>query len=128
MNFLPQCFVMSESSNMLIAQRFFPRRWWGKRAAEGTGGGKGTHFASFGWCLWHVTKRHPHFLCSGQTGPWQLNIQRKIRERIESLERQVAEHSEEKEQLDQALQRNSELEAQIATLQRMAPLLQGRAL
>jgi hypothetical protein len=19
-------------------------------------GGKGTHFASFGWCLWHVTK------------------------------------------------------------------------
>ena len=52
------------------------------------------------------------------------------REHIENLERQVAELSEKKEQLGQALQRNSELEAQIATLQQqvthMALLLQGR--
>jgi hypothetical protein len=43
----------------------------------------------------------------------QRIIRQQNREHIENLERQVAELSEEKEQLDQALQRNSELEAQI---------------
>jgi len=57
----------------------------------------------------------------------QRIIRKRTREHIENLERQVAELSEEK---DQALQHNSELETQIATLQQqvthMALLLQGR--
>lgn len=60
----------------------------------------------------------------------QRIVRQQTKEHIENLKRQAAEPSEEKEQLDQALQRNSELEAQIATLQRqvthMALLLQGR--
>ena len=54
----------------------------------------------------------------------QRIIRQRTREHIENLERQVAELSEEK---DQALQRNSELEAQIATLERQIThmLLQG---
>jgi hypothetical protein len=90
---LSQFFVMSESSNMLIAQRFFPRRWWGKQAAEGTGGGKGIHFASFGWCLWHVTKDTRIFSAVARPA---LATEHPTEESAS----QVAEHSEEKEQLD----------------------------
>ena len=60
----------------------------------------------------------------------QRIIRQRTREHIESLERQVAELSEEKEQLSKAVQHNSDLEAQIAALQRqvadMALLLQYR--
>jgi hypothetical protein len=60
----------------------------------------------------------------------QRIIRQRTKEHIETLERQVAELSEQKEQLNKALQHNSELEAQIAVLQRqvedMALLLQYR--
>ena len=60
----------------------------------------------------------------------QRIIRQRTREHIENLERQVAELSEEKEQLSKAVQHNSDLEAQIAALQRqvadMALLLQYR--
>jgi myosin heavy subunit len=58
----------------------------------------------------------------------QRIIRKRTREHIETLERQVAELGDQKEQLSKALQHNSELEAQIAALQRqitdMALLLQ----
>lgn len=53
----------------------------------------------------------------------QQIIRERTRERIKTLEQQVAELSEAKEQLDKALQCNSELEAQIAALQRQVTLL-----
>jgi hypothetical protein len=60
----------------------------------------------------------------------QRIIRKRTREHIETLERQVAELAEQKEQLNKALQHNSQLEAQIAGLQRqiadMAVLLQYR--
>jgi hypothetical protein len=60
----------------------------------------------------------------------QRIIRKRTREHIENLERQVAELSEQKDQLSKALQHNSELEAQIAALQRqltdMALMLQYR--
>jgi hypothetical protein len=60
----------------------------------------------------------------------QRIIRQRTREHIENLERQVTELGEQKEQLNKALQHNSELEAQIAALQRqladMALLLQYR--
>ena len=58
----------------------------------------------------------------------QRIIRRRTREHIENLERQVAELGDQKEQLNKALQHNSQLEAQIAALERqiaeMAVLLQ----
>ena len=60
----------------------------------------------------------------------QRIIRQRTREHIESLERQVAELSEQKEQLKKVLQHNSELEAQIAVLQQqvadMALLLRAQ--
>jgi hypothetical protein len=60
----------------------------------------------------------------------QRIIRKRTREHIETLERQVAELGDQKEQLGKALQHNTELEAQIAALQRqitdMVLLLQYR--
>jgi len=60
----------------------------------------------------------------------QRIIRQRTREHIENLERQVAELSDQKEQLNKALRQNAELEAQIAHLQQqladMALLLQYR--
>lgn len=60
----------------------------------------------------------------------QRIIRKRTREHIENLEQQVAELGNQKEQLNKALQHNSQLEAQIAALQRqiadMAALLQYR--
>jgi hypothetical protein len=48
----------------------------------------------------------------------QRIIRKRTRENIENLERRVAELADQKEQLNKALQHNSQLEAQIAALQR----------